>query len=173
MLIKTARPGIYSINGSDPANSGKVVLAVHPFFLKGHHPDYDVAYFERACNFIYSHNGPLVTLEEGKNFYRTASIYRLLGKKHDIYLIKTNSNGPEPAEISWDTMTDFLLSFRGVSRGFRGFAVRPVGLMGGKYFSEAAGGCFWGVKEELISRSVPFEFMEGLVFPFFPGAPLY
>ncbi|MEK6888187.1 MAG: hypothetical protein AABX14_04560, partial [Candidatus Aenigmatarchaeota archaeon] len=119
--LPTIRKGIYSMNGYNPQNPNRLVVAVHPYCFgydpsevsfRDDHQDY-LTYLPRLERLVQQHKGPLVTLESGGRIERTADKYRALGRMDDSYFIMSWPAGPSPIEFGdrWEEVARFLKEF--------------------------------------------------------------
>jgi len=82
---------------------------------------------------ITHHSGPVLTLETGSAFEKTAQYYESLSGREQLYFVKTKEDDPNPCELDWRDIFAFIDRF----------PLRPVQFAGGYLWKEesALHGC--------------------------------
>ena len=160
MRLIEIRPSIYS--WEDRIDSTKnATLLVHPFYIQYNHPEEysgNERYFWHLNNFLRQHTGPIITLEERKMLRKTEKKFKSLRPFKNSFFIPTSIASPDPIDITWDELSDFL----------KEFDIDTLELTGGYYTILVEGrlfrGCLGVAEYELNRRNIPTRVIKELTF---------
>jgi hypothetical protein len=113
----TLRRGFYSLDGFDIYPAKEVGIIVHPFFIftddiLANPNSYAKSYLENFYGFLDAFEGPVLTLEEGNRIKKTMDKYRKTNRTFNRFFVKTEDCNPDPTEIKWNDITNFVKAFK-------------------------------------------------------------
>ena len=160
MGLTRINKGVYSMDGKPIQTEENPVVAVHPFYRKFHYSNPQDEYLQRLNEFISSRQGPIVTFEEHSRINRTHEHYSHLGVKKNRLFIRTKPSTPDPIDITWGRVVNYLDRLRGG---------RPIEIMGGFFYRRGDPfqewtGCLGCVARKLKERDIPLVFLDDLIF---------
>ncbi len=166
MQLKEIRKGIYSLDGFNPDNRNTRVVAVHPYFKIEKRSS---EYLGRFDHLVRTHIGPIITLEEAGKLESTAERFAALGRTSGAYFIKTKSEDPEPCEIKWRQVVNFIkhftdgpVIFRQILWLFKEYEGPRIDMVGG-YFQDYRG-CLGHTALKLKKKRLPIHVREEITF---------
>lgn len=106
--LNKVRKGIYSLDGFQIYPAEEFGIIVHPFYdLDGRDN-----YLKNLYNFLNAFEGPVLTLEEYNVMDETIGRYRRNCHASNRFFVKTWDSFPEPKEIGWRTVKNFINEFK-------------------------------------------------------------
>lgn len=109
-LVKKIEEGIYSLDSYNFDVTEPLIIIVHPFYLE--RKALGEEYIRNIENLISEYKGPILTLEEKGKFWKTVRYYSKFENLENRLFVKTENYDPEPVELCWEDLFDFLSSFK-------------------------------------------------------------
>lgn len=152
------RKGFYSLNGFDICPVEELAVVVHPFFDIYENPPYLMNFYKFLNSFSY----PILTLEEGNKLEETMDKYRKSNITSNRFFIKTEDSNPDPTEITWNDVANFVKEFKPKKLKAAGgyYSIYSDDLKGDIEY----GGCLGGAIDILRKAFNNIEVVEGCTF---------
>ena len=107
--LRKVDPGIHTIDDSISFDHDlPLVVAVHPFFLNAeeHNTDYPTRIFD----FLDTYRGPILVLSEEELVRAAVNVYGV-NPPGSRYIVSTELSCPDPVDMGWKELTDFIGQF--------------------------------------------------------------
>lgn len=126
-MFQELSEGLYGFEEPSFDSSKPLVIGVHPFYYRNDKKEENQQYVQGVERLVLEHDGPIMILEESPLLEKTAKEIEKFGRTNGIFFVNTQENSPNPAELYWKELFDYV---NRLSNG-------EVRLFGGEYLPDA------------------------------------